>query len=82
MKTPSKTPVPPYKLDNFLRLTPSKTDNFSRLANVSWTTSPRLAEMSWTAFFAQTDNFPSSLRTTSPTPAKQALKPLPVRGDA
>ncbi len=29
MKTPSKTPVPPYKLDNFLRLTPSKMDNFS-----------------------------------------------------
>ena len=33
MKTPSKTPVSPCKLDNFLLLAPRKTDNFSRLAN-------------------------------------------------
>ncbi len=33
MKTPSKTPVSPCKLDIFLLLAPSETDNFSRLAN-------------------------------------------------
>ncbi len=63
MKTPSKYPVPPYKMVNFLRLAPSETINFSRLANVSWTTSSRLAKMRWTTFFPQTDNsLPPPLR--------------------
>ena len=52
MKNTSKTPVPPYKTVNFLRLAPSKTINFSRLANVRWTTSSRLAKMRWTTFFS------------------------------